>query len=146
MYRIGLATTLLFSCTGLARLPSADADGSAAGGTGGITDSTIEGANASRSVVISELMYHPTLENAAVESHEFIELYNGFDAARSLAGWKLQRVNKDRVVFFVFPAGSSLPPKSYRVVAKDPEKMAAAYKLNRADLWGPYQGELDNGG
>src|SRR5688500_3411532 len=54
-------------------------------------------------VLFSEVMYHPVLENAAVDNHEFLELHNRGDAPVTLTGWKLEGD-----VRFAFPAGTSI--------------------------------------
>jgi hypothetical protein len=95
-------------------------------------------------VVISEIMYHPVLEDAATEDHEFVELYNRSGAPVALAGWKLAGG-----IRFTFPAGVTLAPKGFAVVAKNRARLAAdvpAYGLRAADLLGDYEGALDNGG
>src|SRR3954470_6248273 len=40
-------------------------------------------------LVISEIMYRPVDENAAVDNHEFIEIFNPDKAAVDLSGWTL---------------------------------------------------------
>lgn len=94
-------------------------------------------------VVISEVMYHPVDENALVESHEFIELYNPADAAVDLTGWSIAGDVK-----YVFPAGTSIAARGLRVIAKSKPALAsvASYQLDQAELLGDYEGELDNGG
>lgn len=94
-------------------------------------------------VLISELMYHPVEENAAVDNHEFIEIHNRSDAAVDLSGWKL-----GGMLSFTFPAGASIPANGYKVIAKNKAALAGvtSYMLNLAELHGDYGGELDNGG
>jgi hypothetical protein len=92
-------------------------------------------------VVISELMYHPVLENDDVENHEFIELHNRSTSAVSLAGWTLSGE-----VSFQFPAGASIGPHAYLAVARNRQALAAAYGLDATTLAGEYGGQLSNGG
>ena len=47
---------------------------------------------------------------------------------------------------FTFAAGSTLASKSYAVIAKDTTAFRAIYGTNVQSLFGPYAGELDNGG
>ncbi len=98
-------------------------------------------------VVISEIMYHPVEERAAVEGHEFIEVHNREGTPRDISGWKLTTKGQNGVDF-TFPAGTTIPPGGYRVVAKDRNALVgvAAYGLVAADVLGDYKGELDNGG
>jgi hypothetical protein len=98
-------------------------------------------APAGPAVVISELMYHPVLENDDVENHEFIELYNRTASAVSLAGWTL-----GGEVTFVFPPGASIGPHAYLAVARNRQALATAYGLDAATLAGDYGGQLSNGG
>jgi spore coat protein CotH len=91
-------------------------------------------------VVISEVMYHPVLENDVVDNHEFIELHNPGAQAVSLAGWRLAGDAQ-----FTFPATASLPAGGYVVVARRRDKLAALYGLRPDDVLGDYAGELDNG-
>lgn len=94
-------------------------------------------------VIISEVMYHPVKEEADEDFHEFVEIYNRGAAAVSLRGWKLEATGG---MTFTFPDDARIEPKQYRVIAKDPKKLAAVYGLMEATLLGPYKGELDNGG
>ena len=95
-------------------------------------------------VVISELMYHPVLEQAD-DDHEFIELHNPGGQPVDLGGWKLRIDGRDS---FTFPAGTSLAAGQYRVLARNREKLAtvAAYGLSHHWLLGDYQPSLPNGG
>src|SRR5262245_10237852 len=84
-----------------------------AGSTPVVSGSPVEApAPETGAVVISEIMYHPVLENAAEDNHEFVELYNRSPAAVSLAGWKLAGN-----ISFTFPPGTSIGPGQYLVVA-----------------------------
>jgi hypothetical protein len=93
--------------------------------------------------VISELMYHPVLdEEGPEEEREFVEVYNRGPASVALAGWQL-----GGDVRFTFPAGAVIAAGQYVVVAKSRAKLAAvaSYGLRQADLMGDYAGQLDNG-
>jgi hypothetical protein len=94
-------------------------------------------------VVFSELMYHPVLEESYEDQHEFIELYNRAYFDLDLSGWKLAGE-----VTYTFPAGSSIPAHGYLVVAKNRTALAAvaAYGLTVQELHGDYAGQLDNSG
>src|SRR4051812_10446232 len=65
-------------------------------------------------VFISEVMYHPVLEDDYEDQHEFVELHNHGAAAVDLAGWRLAGD-----VTYTFPAGATLPAQGYAVVAKN---------------------------
>jgi hypothetical protein len=95
-------------------------------------------------VVISEIMYHPVLEEAA-DDHEFLELHNPEREVVDIGGWRLLI---DRRESFTFPEGTVLGPGQYRVLARNREKLARlpAYALAADSLLGDYQGQLPNGG
>jgi hypothetical protein len=92
-------------------------------------------------VVISEIHYHPVLEDDYVERHEFVELYNATDGEVDLGGWQLVG---DKVMFEL-PAGTSVAPGGYRVIAKDAAALVATWGMDPATVVGDYAGELDNG-
>lgn len=105
-------------------------------------------------VLISELMYHP-VERAAFDTngvpvldltddvHEFVELHNTNAVSVSLAGWRLAGG-----IAYEFPAGASVAPGGFVVVAKDPARLTAlaAYALPAGSVLGPYAGQLGNAG
>lgn len=97
----------------------------------------------SPALVISEIMYHPAEEDAAIERHEFVEIHNRTDAAIELLGWRLSGE-----ISYKFPSGASIPPFGYRVIAKDRAALAeiSEYRLDPKDVLGDYDGALDNGG
>ena len=94
-------------------------------------------------VVISEIMYHPVLEAGPVDEHEFVEIHNRGARAVALGGWRLAGGVK-----FTFPAGTSIGPGEYLVVAQNRDKLLAVarYGLTPAQVVGSYEGELDNDG
>jgi len=81
-------------------------------------------------------MYHPAGED---ESLEFIELYNDQATAADVSEFAF--ING---IQFTFPEGMKIAPKSYLVVASDPNALETHYGL--VDVLGPYTGSLDNGG
>src|SRR5262245_5124842 len=93
-------------------------------------------------VVISELMYHPVKEEADEDEHEFVELHNRGSSPVAIGGWRL-----DGDVRFSFPAGTSLRPGQYLVVAKNRKRLGeiARYALDVGSLLGGYAGGLDHG-
>lgn len=92
---------------------------------------------------ISEIMYHPVLEEDFEDWHEFVELYNPHDHEVSLEGWSLAGG-----ITYAFPAGARIPAAGYLVVAKSRDALLAveAYALEPDAVLGDYQGSLDNGG
>jgi hypothetical protein len=94
------------------------------------------------SVRISELLYHPVLDEELEDRHEFVEIVNVGDEAADLTGWRLVAEE----VAFDFPAGTSLGPGEYRVIARDRTALAAVWGLDPAIVLGDYTGTLDNGG
>ena len=109
---------------------------------------------ASGEILLSEIMYHP-VERPAFDSngvpvldlsedvHEFVELYNAGSNTVNLLGWHLAGG-----IGYDFPAGATLAPGGFLVVAKDPAKLAAVaqYGLATNDIFGPYSGRLGNNG
>jgi len=89
---------------------------------------------------ITEIMYHPVLEENYDDRHEFVEIHNPGTAAVSLEGWRLNGTGYD------FPAGTQLDAGAFVVIAKDPDALIARYGLDAALVLGPYDGQLDNGG
>ena len=100
-------------------------------------------------VIINEIHYHPVEESAfdaagnpvldlTNDVHEFVEIYNRGGSAVSLAGWEL-----DDGVQFVFPQNATIPAGGYRVIAKNPTRLAAVY-AGLTNVLGPYTGVLSN--
>lgn len=93
-------------------------------------------------VVISEIMYHPVLEEDFVDWHEFVEVHNPSPDTVSLSGWKLEGG-----IAYMFPDGTDIAAGAYLVVARNRPSLLAVYPgVNQAAVLGEYQGELDNGG
>lgn len=105
-------------------------------------------------VVINEIMYHPVEEVAfnpdgtsaldlTEDVHEYVELHNSGSGAVSLSGWKLTGG-----ISYRFPTNALILPGGFVVVAKDKVRLArvAAYQLDEASLFGPYDAVLSNKG
>jgi hypothetical protein len=84
------------------------------------------------SLVISEIMYHPT--NGALE---FIELFNSRGEFQDLSGYQLEGS-----VSYTFPAGTVIPGGGFVVVARSPFALQTAYGLT--GVLGPYSKNLPN--
>ncbi len=68
-------------------------------------------------VVVNEIMFNPTVPDA-----EYVELFNtATNTTYDLSGWGFNGLS------YIFPAGSSIAPQSYLVLAKNPQAFAAAY-------------------
>lgn len=91
---------------------------------------------------ISEILYHPVLEDSYEELHEFVEIHNPTDAAVSLAGYTLGGGTEA-----AFPA-VELPPGGTVVVARDREALLGVteYALEPSLVFGDASRSLDNGG
>ncbi|AQT69809.1 CotH protein [Anaerohalosphaera lusitana] len=100
-------------------------------------------------VVITEIYYKPP----SGADYEFVELYNRSGSAVTLETeaktetspgvfftedipWRLEGTG------YEFPAGVTIPPYSYIIVARNP----ANYSSALCPVYGPYDGKLDNGG
>lgn len=99
-------------------------------------------ANLEDGVVINEIMYHRHADRTpayAENGEEWIELYNRSTETINLAGWRLTEA-----VEYVFPAGTTLEPGAYLVVAGD--AAALLVKHPGIDVVGNFSGNLNNGG
>ncbi len=108
---------------------------------GNVTAATVAGlppfeplAQCSRrtSLVISEIMYHPT--NSQVE---YVELFNSLGEPADLSGYRLAGS-----IDYIFPDGTILPGGGFLVVARSPGDLENAYGLT--GVLGPYSGNLPN--
>jgi hypothetical protein len=93
-------------------------------------------ASATAQIVINELHVAPEVKQERVE---FVELHNAGTNAVDLGGWAFTAG-----VAYTFPAGTTLAPGAYRVVAQDPAALAAKYGV--AGALGPWTGRLSNEG
>jgi hypothetical protein len=92
-------------------------------------------------VMITEVMYHPPGQSASNEDEalEFIELYNNRAMTEDLSGWAFTKG-----ISYVFDPNTTIGPKQYLVVARDPNALKAAYQIT--NVVGPYIGRLSNTG
>jgi len=86
-------------------------------------------------IQITEIMYNPKGQDLL---DEFIELYNETAAHRDISGWKFTSG-----IDFVFPEGTDIEPRSYFVVARNPESLNKKRKIDVA-VFGPFKGALSN--
>ncbi|HNT14846.1 MAG TPA: lamin tail domain-containing protein [Verrucomicrobiota bacterium] len=104
----------------------------ASGVNGALPFESLSQSSRRTSLVISEIMYHPT--NTALE---YVELFNTRGEPESLDGFKLRgSINYD------FPAGTVIPGGGFLVVAKSPVDLQNAYGLPNA--LGPFSNSLPN--
>jgi len=86
-------------------------------------------------VVISEVMYQPTVSNAA-----YVEIQNlRTDYTFDLSGWRFQGLD------YNFPFGTVLPPKTFLVLAKERAAFATAYGSS-TNVFAEFDGRLDEDG
>jgi hypothetical protein len=85
------------------------------------------------SLVISEIMYHPT--NSALE---FVELFNSRAEPQDLSGYQLAGS-----ISYAFPAGTTISSAGFVVVARSPSDLQSAYGI--AGVFGPYTNNLPGG-
>jgi CotH kinase protein/Lamin Tail Domain/Immunoglobulin domain/Bacterial TSP3 repeat len=90
---------------------------------------------ASAEMIINEIHYSPDVKT---EQTEFLEFYNKNSNAVDLAGWSLTSG-----VAFTFPAGTSLAPHGYAVVAQDTNDFQIKFGFVP---YGPWSGRLSNEG
>ncbi len=89
-------------------------------------------------LVFSEIMYNPP-PRLDGRNLEFVELYNSEEIPLDLGGF---RITGD--VSFTFPAGTTLGPRSFLVVAAVPADVQSVYGLT--GVQGPYTNNLPNNG
>ncbi len=109
-----------------------------------------------RDIVINEIMYNPLGSpaeplpgGAILQRGEFIEIFNRGDRTIPIGGWAFTEGYN-----FVFPAGSTLGPGEFLVVAPDPQFVRTTYSLPPGRVLGPEAnpgaqdafGGLSNGG
>ncbi len=88
-------------------------------------------------VVINEIFYHAPVSSAQDES--WVELFNRGSRAADLTGWRLADD-----IDFLFPAGTTIPPDGYLVVAKN--VLAMRTKYPEASVAGPFDKALGRKG
>jgi hypothetical protein len=84
------------------------------------------------SLVISELMYHPT--NSLLE---FVELFNSRGEPADISAYQLSGS-----ISYTFPNGTTLPGGGFVVVARSPGDLQSAYGIS--GVLGPYTNNLPN--
>jgi regulation of enolase protein 1 (concanavalin A-like superfamily) len=87
------------------------------------------------SVVINEIMYHPTNAGAA-----FVELFNRSAFAFDLSGWRINGLD------YEFPAGSVMAGQQALALAKNRAAYLAAYGTNTPPPFDAFDGLLDADG
>ena len=87
-------------------------------------------------IVITEMMVEPP---SGHRDGEYLELHNKGGSIISLDAWRI-----DAGVSYAFPAGTSLSPGEYLVVAANPTLTQKAHPSAR--VFGPYSGNLSNSG
>jgi hypothetical protein len=87
-------------------------------------------------VVFNEIMYHPPVNEPALE---WVELYNQMAVDVDLSGWSIAGG-----ITYVFPEATVIPGGGYLVVASSPVDLMAATGL--ANVIGPFAGRLANDG
>ncbi|MCZ6794912.1 MAG: lamin tail domain-containing protein [Planctomycetota bacterium] len=95
-------------------------------------DPTRNGANrltVERPIVINEVMYHPIDDDL---DKEYVELYNPGPDAVNLTGWALTKGFN-----FAFPDGTVMQPRTYLVVARNPDLIRSIHGLPASSVVGP---------
>ena len=86
-------------------------------------------------VIINEIHFKPTRET---DHSEFVELHNAGSTPVDLSGWKFSKG-----IQFTFPAGSSLKPGAFLVLAQETNGFK---RLFQSAPFATFQGRLSNGG
>ncbi|HXJ71210.1 MAG TPA: lamin tail domain-containing protein, partial [Candidatus Dormibacteraeota bacterium] len=87
-------------------------------------------------IVITEIMYNPASSTNVLE---FIEIYNSNPFFEDIGGY---HIGGD--IEYYFPAGTILRAGEYRVIARNPAHVQAAYNIT--GVWGPYLNGLKESG
>ena len=85
------------------------------------------------SVVINEIMYHPSVFRDDIE---FVELYNPTSIRQNISQWRLANA-----VRYVFPPDTYVEANAYLIVSPTPAK----FKPITEKSYGPFEGVLSNG-
>jgi hypothetical protein len=104
----------------------------------------------SAQVVISEIHYHPVEEPAfnadgtpfltlTNDVHEFVEIQNAGASTVDLSGWTLAGG-----ISYTFPTNTTIASGAFRVIARNPTRLATVYSLIATNVLGPYNGHLGN--
>jgi hypothetical protein len=93
-------------------------------------------ARADSVVVFNEIMYHPAVNEAAME---WVELHNQMSVDVDLSGWIISGG-----IDFRFADGTVIPGGGYLLVSSSPAQFSAATGLT--NVLGPFSGRLSNGG
>ena len=107
--------------------------------------------SAAAQIVISEIHYHPVEEptfnadgtpflNLTNDVHEFVEIQNAGVSTVDLSGWSLAGG-----ISYTFPSNTTIASGAFRVIAKNPSRLATVYSLVASNILGPYSGFLANG-
>jgi hypothetical protein len=91
-------------------------------------------------LVFSEIMYHPVEDSVTGdETLEFVELYNDRAVSEDVSGWAFTKG-----IQYTFAPDTLVGPKTYLVVARDPNAVREAYGIT--NVAGPFAGRLSNDG
>lgn len=91
------------------------------------------------SVVLNEIMYHPSSE---LDDDQYVELHNPGTNSIDLSGWRLMDG-----IRYTFPTGASIPPDGFVVVAKNLNALASNYPGYNPKYWyGDFSGALSGAG
>ena len=91
---------------------------------------------ADTTLVFNEIMYHPPVNEPAME---WIEFHNQLAVDLDVSGWTV-----GGGISYTFPNNSVVPGRGYVVLAINPAALQAETGL--ANIFGPFTGRLGNGG
>ncbi len=91
---------------------------------------------ADTAMVFNEVMYHPTVNEPALE---WLEFHNQLAVDLDVSGWSVAGG-----ISYTFPNGSIIRGRGYLVLAVNPGALASATGL--PNIFGPFAGRLDNSG
>lgn len=97
--------------------------------------------NSKADIIISEIMYHPSVSDTAIDDglYEFLEFKNNGTSSIDMSGYLVESG-----VLFLFPNGTIITPGEYIVIVSDLTAFSERYPS--ITPLGVYSGRLNNGG
>jgi hypothetical protein len=89
--------------------------------------------NSKAPVVITEIMYNPP--ESGTDSLEFVEFYNNSSDTALVGGYLFKVGTTSLNTYYAFPAGMSLSPKAYIVLARNPITVDTFYHISGTIAW-----------
>jgi len=89
--------------------------------------------NSKAPIVITEIMYNPP--ESGTDSLEFVELYNNSSITVLVGGYFFKVGTTSQNTYYAFPAGMSMAPNAYIVLARNPITVDTFYHISGTIAW-----------